>query len=85
MSAQHIPKIRSLLAERPFGASANEIARVMDAPVEVIVEELNRLVELGEVKQNGAVWRLNRQDTTPPIFRAMETLEAMQSLARGIQ
>jgi len=38
MSAQHIPKIRSVLAGRPFGASAHEIARVMDVPVEVIAE-----------------------------------------------
>jgi hypothetical protein len=85
MSAQHIPKIRSLLAERPFGASAIEIARVMDAPVEVIENELARMVERGEVEQSGRTWRLNVAGTTPPIFRAMETLEAMQLAARGFE
>lgn len=84
MSAQHIPKIRKVLASHPFGASAHEIARVMDVPVEVIADELARMVERREVAQNGSVWRLVRSGVTLPSFRAMETLEAMQNVARGM-
>lgn len=85
MSAQHIPKIRAALARYPFGASTHEIARVMDVPAEVIGEELNRMIERRDVTQSGSVWRLIRAGVTPPIFRAMETLEAMQMAARSIR
>jgi len=83
MSHHYIPKIRELLAGRPLGASADELARVMDVKLETIGEALLRMVERREVTQTGSVWRLNRSDVTPPIFRAMETLEAMQVAARG--
>jgi hypothetical protein len=77
-----MPLIVEFLDGRPRGASLEEIAAFLDTTCDSARTSMKRLLERDQVKLDGPVWKTNRQ-ATPPIFRAVETLQAMQSMFRG--
>jgi DNA-binding IclR family transcriptional regulator len=79
--------IAEYLRQHPSGATAMELARHLDTSGDSAVQSLERLLSRDLVKivagsRMSAVWTLVANEPTPPIFRAMETLQAMQEAAR---
>jgi hypothetical protein len=79
--------ITEYLKARPLGATTTEIALHLNTSGDSVVQSMERLfnrglVEKVEGSRINAVWTLIANEPTPPIFRAMETLKAMQNAAR---
>jgi DNA-binding IclR family transcriptional regulator len=79
--------ITEYLKARPCGANAVELASYLNTSDESAAGSLERLLARGLVERDpgtrmSAVWTLIATEPTPPIFRAMETLKAMQAAAR---
>lgn len=79
--------ITEYLKARPSGANAVELANHLNTSDESAAHSLERLLARGLVERDrgtrmSAVWTLIANEPTPPIFRAMETLKAMQAAAR---
>lgn len=79
--------ITEYLKARPFGANAVELANYLNTSDESAAHSLERLLARGLVERDqgtrmSAVWTLVANEPTPPIFRAKETLLAMQEAAR---
>lgn len=81
--------ILEYLESRPEGATPTEIADHVDGNAESIARTLGRLAERGEAKllRGGhmavsGTW-IRTLEPTPPVFRARETLAAMQAACRA--
>ena len=88
MIPSHLPIITEYLRSHPDGASAREIAEMLDCMPDSAARLMNTLERQGVVMRiaDGARdgrWKLV-VPVTPPIFRAAETLEAMQNAARNL-
>jgi predicted ArsR family transcriptional regulator len=90
MSTPTMPLIAQFLAARPRGSTGAEIAAHLGTTERSAAQSLTRLLERGEVhRTNGstraeAVWSLTKQDETPPIYSAMQTVEAMRAVAHRV-
>jgi predicted ArsR family transcriptional regulator len=82
MPAPTMPLIVEYLDERPRGASLEEIAAFLDTTCDSARTSMKRLLERGQVKFEDSVWKTNRE-RTPPVFKALETLKAMQESVIG--
>lgn len=90
MPSPNMPKITAILAGLPQGATGAEIASHLETTHDSATQSLMRLLMRGLVERAGgtnkvdATWTLAAaaSSNTPPIFRAMETLAAMQGVAR---
>jgi hypothetical protein len=82
-----IPLVAEFLNCRPLGATGNEVAAHFDIDVENAIKTLMLMVKRGQVERVGdgmrpdATYRLVHIVETPPVFRALETLTAMRSVA----
>jgi hypothetical protein len=88
MSRQLKPRIVEFFADQPHGATVWEIAEALGSSNDTTVQALRRMAERGEAVMvmdsallPHTVWTLPPH-STPQIFRAMETLQAMQNAAR---
>lgn len=81
MPSPNIPRIAEFLSERPLGASVGEIAEFLDTLPEYARESLGRMQSRGMVSAIGGTW-YGLREPTPPVFHAMENLQAMQCAAR---
>jgi hypothetical protein len=88
MSRQLKPRIADFLADQPHGAPVWQIAEALGSSNDTTVQALRRMAERGEAVLvcdfallPHTVWTMPPH-STPKIFRAMETLQAMQSAAR---
>jgi len=87
MSAPTQPAILEFLAGRPLGSTGAEIAQHIGSAIKSVGQTLARLSDNGEIHQltegtrEQAVWSLTAKDETPPIYSAMQTLEAMRAVA----
>jgi hypothetical protein len=81
-------RILNYLESQPDGASVQQIADSVEITTQKVRGVLGRLETSGKVKCNGrrdrlgALW-LSIREETPPVFRAMETLKAMQDACRA--
>ena len=81
-------RISDYLSTQPEGATVQQIADSIDITAQKVRQALSRLETSGKVKCNGrrdrsgCIWFSTREDT-PPVFRAMETLRAMQDACRA--
>lgn len=83
------PAIIEFLKARPFGVSSIDIAIHLGTSGESAAQSMDRLQARGLVARDHGnrmtgIWTLTEQRSTPPIFRAMETLQAMQTAARQV-
>lgn len=90
MSAPNGNIIVEFLRSHPLGASTREIARFLQANEENAHASMRLLESRGQVLSGtgarlDAPWTLANTAITPPIFRAVETLVAMQDLMRGVR
>jgi hypothetical protein len=88
MPAPNLPHIAEFLKDRPLGASTREVARFLETTEESAHQSLDRMFARGQVLKGlgdrlDAPWTLAKGEITPPIFKAVETLSAMQELMRG--
>jgi hypothetical protein len=88
MSRQLKPRIAEFFADQPHGAPVWQIAEALGSSNDATIQALRRMSERGEavMVQDSALlphtfWTLT-PDSTPPIFGAMQTLQAMQNAAR---
>ncbi len=88
----NIPKIIEFLTTKPRGAKGHAIGEHLGVTPDSISRTLGRMSERGDIKSSGkyryrldATWTLVHTDATvtPPIYRAAETLVAMQVVARA--
>ncbi|CAB3730178.1 hypothetical protein LMG22037_05512 [Paraburkholderia phenoliruptrix] len=91
MTISSIPRVLEFLRDYPNGAYGWQIAahlEVTDASIGqtlLLLETRNRIKLMWQGKSRAeSLWRLptEREGTTPAVFRAMETLWAMQEVAR---
>ena len=87
MSAPNGNIIVEFLRAHPLGASTREIARFLNTTDESANQSMERLCERGSVLKGqgarlAAPWTLANTEITPPVFKAKETLLAMQEAAR---
>lgn len=82
------PRITGFFADHPHGAPVWQVAEYLGSSNDTTLQALRRMAERGDAEMtlNSAipahsVWALSKNET-PPIFRAMETLRAMQASAR---
>ena len=82
-------RIRTYLEAHPDGATTLEIAQSIECDPASVAQSLGRLETRGEAKRIGgshtglhATW-IYTMEPTPPVFRAMETLRAMQEACRA--
>jgi hypothetical protein len=82
-------RILDYLDAHPDGATPHQIADAIDGNAESICKTMWRLESRGEAKlisggRKGlhGVW-ISVREETPPVFRAMETLRAMQEACRA--
>jgi hypothetical protein len=82
------PRILAYLADHPEGATPAQIAEHFEGNAESIYRTLWRLESRFKVKNIGGgrsgihgMW-IGTPEETPPVFRAMETLRAMQEACR---
>ncbi|NML34916.1 hypothetical protein [Paraburkholderia antibiotica] len=87
MSAPLRPRILKFFADHPDGASVERLAEYLGSDSDSTIRSLRSMEGRGEavmIRDSAllprTVW--SQAKTTPPIFRAVETLEAMQSAAR---
>lgn len=88
MSAPNGNIIIDFLRAHPLGASTHEIARFLETSEKSAEQSMGRLLDRGSVLRGEgarltAPWTLANTEITPPIFKAVETLVAMQEVARG--
>lgn len=88
MSSPNGNIIVEFLRNHPLGASTREIARFLNTTDESAIQSMNLLCDRGSVLRGegarlDAPWTLANTEITPPIFKAVETLVAMQEVARG--
>lgn len=79
--------ITEYLKARPLGATTMEIARHLDTSDDSAAQSMERMLDRGQVVRGlgtrlSAVWTLTDIRATPSIFKAKETLLAMQEAAR---
>jgi hypothetical protein len=89
MSAPNGNIIVEYLRNRPFGASTREVARFLNTTDENAHASMQLLESRGSVLRGtgarlSAPWTLANTEITPPVFKAAETLLAMQEHARRI-
>lgn len=89
MTAPNIPRVIEFLSANPKGVYGWQISGQLDVADDSAHKSLLRLQSRGKVvlasggKTNADwLWMLPQAGTTPPIFRAMETLEGFQEEAR---
>jgi len=89
MSRYLKPRIEEYLMDRPRGAQLWQIAEHLGSNIDTTVLALRRMSERGEAVMTesagmhaNTTWALPERERTPPVFRAMETLQAMQAAAR---
>ena len=87
IGTSNLAAITEFLKARPLGATTTEIALHLNTSGDSVVQSMERLLNRGLVEKIegsriNAVWALIGKEPTPPIFRAMETLKAMQAAAR---
>jgi len=89
MSAPNSTAIIEFLKDRPLGASTREVARFLETTDESAIQSMNLLAKRGSILRGegarlDAPWTLANTEITPPVFKAAETLLAMQEHARRI-
>lgn len=89
MSAPNGNIIIEFLRAHPLGASTREIARFLETTDESAIQSMNLLASRGSVLRGEgarltAPWTLANAEVTPPVFKAAETLLAMQEAARRL-
>jgi hypothetical protein len=84
MSRQIQPRAVEFLADHPYGAHIWQLAEYLGSSVDTTILALRRMQVRGEAVMTldadmlaNTVWSLPAK-ATPPIFKAMETLTAMQ-------
>lgn len=90
MPTPNLPTIVEILKTRPLGASVRELARMLDVDDESAYSSMTLLarretVVKGSGSRMDAPYTLVDAMKTPAIFKARETLSAMQELMRGVR
>ncbi|MBN3757190.1 hypothetical protein G3N95_29910 [Paraburkholderia sp. Tr-20389] len=89
MSFSNFNAIIEFLKARPLGATTREIAGFLETTDESANQTMERLFARGSILRGegarlSAPWTLANTEITPPVFKAAETLLAMQKCARRI-
>lgn len=88
MARANKPRVIEFLSDHPYGAPTWQIAESLGTTTDSLRQTLLRMQGRGELVvaveaeiRANSVWVVAVKTDTPPIFRAMETLAAMQSTA----
>lgn len=86
-----MPRITEFLTGRPNGATVRKITELLHSSTSSVVQTLRLMQSRGQLvilidssERDDMVWALanSGRPAAPPIFRAVETLAAMQDAAR---
>jgi hypothetical protein len=90
MTRHLAPRITEFFTDHPHGAPVWQVAEYLGSSNDTTIIALRRMADRGDALMtldssipSHTVWALSIKET-PPIFRAMETLRAMQAVARDL-